>query len=128
MSKLEIELHAGQTSFQPGAAIRGTAGWDLDEPPEALDEHPIRLDRGVQGAAAVDDKQQLAHRLGRNIPPRSSIRPPALPEQATEYTAGCSPQLPHPSGQAFVARIIGIREPTTFLKSNAGPPAAITRR
>lgn len=34
---MRLELAAGKTAFTPGESLRGTASWQLDEPPEALE-------------------------------------------------------------------------------------------
>ena len=46
MSDLWVELDGARTSFAPGERIAGTAGWRLEEPPEALEVRLFWFTRG----------------------------------------------------------------------------------
>ena len=46
MSELRVELEDGRTRFAPGERIRGTAGWRLEEPAEALEVRLFWFTRG----------------------------------------------------------------------------------
>lgn len=59
MNRLEITTDSGETWVRPGDTLSGTAGWELDEPPEAIE---IRLfwytsGKGTRDVGAVDQQR-----------------------------------------------------------------------
>ncbi|HLH27702.1 MAG TPA: hypothetical protein VKW77_02225 [Acidimicrobiales bacterium] len=51
MSRIQVELADGKTTYRPGEAVEGVAFWELDAPPASIE---IRLFWRTQGKGTVD--------------------------------------------------------------------------
>jgi hypothetical protein len=56
MSILKIEINGGRTEFEPGEALEGTVGWQLDQPAAAVELRLFWYTSGMgnQDAGVVD--------------------------------------------------------------------------
>lgn len=70
MNELSVELDEGRTVYRPGDAVRGTAMWKLDEPPDAIE---IRLGWYTEGKGTTD--AAIVHTLHEERPGRSGSNP-----------------------------------------------------